>query len=1390
MNIKELEKKYKLDFDAIAEILKKKHITINLEHLNDVPELWGTIIENSLGLKADDQEEDNTQINIQSKPTKKAHTKPEPSKKKPKTTKSSKNYFYAYVKFIGPDQKHAFVKRIDDLNSIANLDLYAKDDTDYKLQEDCAALAKGQIILCELRSKKFNLAKIKATFFEGSVVPGNRRSKFIDWLSFEKPLVINDTKAIGFGNDDNIGVTTLFFDRFKIRCEKQNVEANTEVLIPKIEKNVLQIISKEEFSEEDLYILKTYKANVDRPTYEETFLDPFNHELENNKIFSTVNTIETFVKKWQEVDVNLVTYANLKQEDQFFLFFELWLKGTIPINFWEEHLIDACIQFELAAEDVNAEDNSILSFELLLKPTHIERISKEITTYFEQELIIDSIAVYEALEKLVGLSVNAEKDAFYPKLNNSLNEDLEFQFWVAEKTNKFPKGQALSKFSEQDASTQERIIQKLEDNELAEIFTDTKELSNPDNLNRFLALAKDQLIHALYPVSFDIESDTEVIFELAWNELEKWTYLSNESQVDEGLELFNSVASNAQNILLGHNIVDFDCPLLAKKGVEFNEGRVWDTFLIEVLLNPNQKNFALVTKHAAKADAELTLDLFLNQVMRILKTPNENMKVLLAYLPETIVSTIEALKGKVHLDWISKVEIIKRSKLFFRPQPKLKGVVKELKQRLEESKAKIKLIVGPADLKSDILEYQNIKFSEKGTSDLDFAIIDAENLKDASGLDLWLKSVMITYLNQCKELNRIAYWGNIPQVVKIRLEEHPFDIHSLFKKEQVIDWSQDNLLFLTADELYNYTEDLRGLDDIDIFVVQPDLISVTQKLLLKNFDLDFLANVNSDNHFWLKFSGGQSYVPVSRNQCENLGVEIPDHLTKYWIEKYLFGKYRIWGTYNWEELLETIPYKKKKIIALDIKDFKKDQTCFARVNVTKSNSQGVIRFNPESVYRSRYWVFQKELVQQTIIPGKLTVLFIQRPDELDVLEGYFRSLGYYIPDSASSLGRQLELLYNSRKTKKIIINDIKNLSRIINANYLGELNVVIDSFNLTENYYVSQDSNLFKTIKNEISDSNLNDTEELISEDNDSEDVDYFEGNKPLVKDTFLLLKLHLPQILHYRNLLFHSNPNHKLWILDPRVNDFPDLSSLWNASRVSMNLWQDNESYESDVKEADKHISSAKPVTDLPFETNEIKDILSQVFLNGNSWYDYQKPYLDLIIPGKTDLLVTLPTGGGKSLLFQAPALFKSTFTNRLTIVVTPLKALMEDQVDALWKKGFYGSVEYLNADRSTDTQLIYRALAGGEIALLFITPERFRSKSFKNALNVRLQSDGGLEYIVFDEAHCVSQWGHEFRPDYFNCAKEVYKIKLASPNDIPLLLFSATVSEKIYQDFNRIFS
>ena len=150
-------------------------------------------------------------------------------------------------------------------------------------------------------------------------------------------------------------------------------------------------------------------------------------------------------------------------------------------------------------------------------------------------------------------------------------------------------------------------------------------------------------------------------------------------------------------------------------------------------------------------------------------------------------------------------------------------------------------------------------------------------------------------------------------------------------------------------------------------------------------------------------------------------------------------------------------------------------------------------------------------------------------------------------------------------------------------------------------------------------------------------------------------------------------------------------------------------------------------------------------------------------------DVFVPMPTGGGKSLCFQLPALMREG----LTIVVSPLIALMKDQVDALQASGIPAT--YLNStlDRE-EAKARWRGLHRGEYRMLYVAPERLMLDAFlERALN------WDIAQFAIDEAHCISEWGHDFRPEY----RELKKLRKHLP-DVPIMALTATATERVRAD------
>ena len=153
-------------------------------------------------------------------------------------------------------------------------------------------------------------------------------------------------------------------------------------------------------------------------------------------------------------------------------------------------------------------------------------------------------------------------------------------------------------------------------------------------------------------------------------------------------------------------------------------------------------------------------------------------------------------------------------------------------------------------------------------------------------------------------------------------------------------------------------------------------------------------------------------------------------------------------------------------------------------------------------------------------------------------------------------------------------------------------------------------------------------------------------------------------------------------------------------------------------------------------------------------------------------DALVLMPTGGGKSLCYQIPAIARHRAGRGVTLVVSPLIALMHDQVGALEEAGV--AAAFLNSTLSLpETQRIEREMMSGKLVLLYVAPERLTTPRMLGQLD-SLYERGLLSLVAIDEAHCVSQWGHDFRADYLalNLLHERYP-------SVPRIALTATADD-----------
>src|SRR5712692_215728 len=183
--------------------------------------------------------------------------------------------------------------------------------------------------------------------------------------------------------------------------------------------------------------------------------------------------------------------------------------------------------------------------------------------------------------------------------------------------------------------------------------------------------------------------------------------------------------------------------------------------------------------------------------------------------------------------------------------------------------------------------------------------------------------------------------------------------------------------------------------------------------------------------------------------------------------------------------------------------------------------------------------------------------------------------------------------------------------------------------------------------------------------------------------------------------------------------------------------------------------------------DSSSLLPLLKQSF-GFDSFRPLQEEIIRDALSGR-DVFALLPTGGGKSLCFQLPALAREG----LTVVVSPLISLMKDQVDALTASGI--AATFLNSTlKANETATRMLGLRDGGYRLLYVAPERVMLPGFLANLK-----DWKVNLIAIDEAHCISEWGHDFRPEY----RKLAQLRELFPS-VPMMALTATATERVRAD------
>ena len=387
---------------------------------------------------------------------------------------------------------------------------------------------------------------------------------------------------------------------------------------------------------------------------------------------------------------------------------------------------------------------------------------------------VDSVATYLIYQTVVR-STTVDATLLEQELAVYLTPAIELELWLIGTVQPFSRSAALARFNVLTVAEQDRVVAELLDDDLQAISGFVTADHNDVTRQRARQQLEKNILQGFSALALDLETNRETIHEIAWGTSSAWNAGKEAEDVAAVLQALAKRVADQPCLIVGHNVRDFDAPILAAHGVILDPNCLWDTLLVEMALSPELHTYALQTAHTAVADAELALRLFVNQVLRLRQAPEASWESLRRLFAPTIQATLAEFRKLASAGWLRAEELALEMRTCLRPQPTPSTLRQQTQDWLADTPAGA-VLVAPREVWAEALLRSKVRFWADNTTALDYRELQPDevlHLMDAHPAE---QTIAGQFFELCRREDWPALAANMAPALRARLRDLEVDL--------------------------------------------------------------------------------------------------------------------------------------------------------------------------------------------------------------------------------------------------------------------------------------------------------------------------------------------------------------------------------------------------------------------------------------------------------------------------------------------------------------------------------------------------------------------------------------------------------------------------------------